>query len=335
MHHPEFPVVTLLSALALLFPLPWHFRAGNVAMMSMIFWIFCANVIYAVDSIIWAGNVDIVAVVWCDISTKVIIGANVALPAACLAVCIHLEQLASVRQALMTKAAKQRRQLFEAGLCFGLPVFIMAMHYTVQGHRFDIIEDYGCRPSTYVSWPAILLVWVIPLLLAVLTLGFATAAFSHFMRRRIDFARHLENRSALTTTRYMRLIIMSVVEMFLGIGITSYALWFATLSYRPYTSWSDVHFNFSRIDLYSVLFTPQIFLTNLEVLWWTVPISTWVFVLFFAFGHDAMVEYRACITWFRRRILRQQVTEKASPISSIGSKPSVRYVPSLITDILI
>ncbi|TFY82430.1 hypothetical protein EWM64_g1589 [Hericium alpestre] len=327
MHHPEFPVVTLISALALFFPLPWHLRAGNVAMVAMVFWLFWANIIYFVDSIVWAGNVNIVAVAWCDITTKVIIGANVALPAACLAVCVHLEQLASVRSVLTTKSSKQRRQLIEAALCFGLPIIVMALHYTVQGHRFDVIEDYGCRPSTYVSWPAILLIWVLPLLLAILTLGFATAAFTHFMRRRVDFARHLENRSALTTTRYMRLIIMSAVQMVWGVAITSYALWFATLTYRPYTNWADVHFDFSRIDQYVVLLTPPELLTNLEVLWWAVPVSTWIFILFFAFGHDAMAEYRACVLWFRRRVLRQQVVEKHNAISSIGSRPAIRPPP--------
>lgn len=45
--------------------------------------------------------------------------------------------------------------------------------YIVQGHRFDIIEEYGCRPATYVSLPAIFLLWVPPLILAFMTTVFA------------------------------------------------------------------------------------------------------------------------------------------------------------------
>ncbi|KAF8149640.1 hypothetical protein K438DRAFT_1866490 [Mycena galopus ATCC 62051] len=31
--------------------------------------------------------------------------------------------------------------------------------YILKGHRFDIIQHFGCRPTTYISLPAILLVW--------------------------------------------------------------------------------------------------------------------------------------------------------------------------------
>ncbi|KAI0060058.1 fungal pheromone STE3G-protein-coupled receptor [Artomyces pyxidatus] len=323
MHHPEFPVVTILSAVFLLFPLPWHWSAGNVSMLSMIFWLFLSNIIYAVDSIVWAGNVNEVAVLWCDITTKIIIGSNVALPAACLSICIHLEQLASVRQATQTQASKRRRQYFELGLCFGLPAFVMALHYTVQGHRFDIIEDFGCRPATYISWPSILLIWILPIILAVLTLGFAACAFMHFMRRRANFAHHLEGRSSLTTTRYMRLILMSIFEMAWGLAITCFALWFATLSYRPWTNWADVHSDWNRIDLYSIVFMPSFLLRDYIIVWWAVPISTWIFVLFFAFGHDAMEGYRAVGLWFQKHVLRRNVG-KAGPTNSFSSKPSVR-----------
>ncbi|KAF8164594.1 hypothetical protein K438DRAFT_1857684, partial [Mycena galopus ATCC 62051] len=50
-----------------------------------------------------------------------------------------------------------------------LQSFIAA--YIVKGHRFDIIQHFGCRPTTYISLPAIFLVWA-PLLVGVgVTLG--------------------------------------------------------------------------------------------------------------------------------------------------------------------
>lgn len=52
------------------------------------------------------------------------------------------------------------------------------LDYIVQGHRFDIIEEYGCRPTTYVSVPAIFLIWVPPLMLSVIALGFACMPIS-------------------------------------------------------------------------------------------------------------------------------------------------------------
>ncbi|EGN92608.1 hypothetical protein SERLA73DRAFT_65462, partial [Serpula lacrymans var. lacrymans S7.3] len=323
--HREFSPVAFLAALLLLLPLPWHWRARNVATLAIIAWLFVINVIYGVDAIVWGNNVNIVIPVWCDITSKLIIGANFALPAACLCVCIHLEQVASVRQARTTSDEKRRRQIFEALMCFGLPLLFMGLHYIVQGHRFDIIEEYGCRPTTYVSIPAVFIIWVPPLLLSVLSLGFAMMAFIHFMRRRVTFARHLESsRNGLTTTRYFRLMLMAVVEMVWNLIITSYTLWFSSLDFRPWKNWDYVHSNFSRIDLYATLFTPQIVITNYYLVWWIVPASTFIFVAFFAFGKDAIDEYKACFISFRRKVLRQTV--KDDHFKGFGSLPIARYV---------
>lgn len=67
--HPEFVPISVLSALSLLLPLPWHWRARNVATLAMIVWLFSVNVIFAVDAAIWGDNVKKVIPIWCDIST--------------------------------------------------------------------------------------------------------------------------------------------------------------------------------------------------------------------------------------------------------------------------
>ena len=66
--HPEFGPVAIVAALSLLLPLPWHWRAGNVATLAIIAWLFVTNLIYAVDAFIWGNNAIIVVPVWCDIS---------------------------------------------------------------------------------------------------------------------------------------------------------------------------------------------------------------------------------------------------------------------------
>lgn len=43
----------------------------------------------------------------------------------------------------------------------------------MQGHRFDIVEDLGCRPTIYVSIAAIFIIWVPPIIVALLTVGYA------------------------------------------------------------------------------------------------------------------------------------------------------------------
>ncbi|KAG2154384.1 GPCR fungal pheromone mating factor [Suillus bovinus] len=320
--HPEFPPVSFLAALSLLLPLPSHWRAQNVATLSIIAWLFILNVVYGVDAIIWSDNVNIVIPVWCDITSKIIIGSTFALPATCLCICIHLEHVASVNRRKTLLSDKRIRQLFELFMCFGLPMVSMGLHCIVQGHRFDIIEGYGCRPTTYVSIPAIFLIWVPPLTLSAIALGFACASFVQFARRRSTFARYLDtSRNGLTIFRYFRLMLLAVVEMIWNIMVTSYTLWFSAMDIRPWTNWADVHWNFSRIDLYPTAFMPKIVITHYYLAWWIVPASTFIFVAFFAFGKDAVNEYTACIMWIRRNVLKQTIGQTAP-----GSVPLARYV---------
>lgn len=72
MMHVEMPLGALTAAVLVLVPLPWHWRARNVPTLSMIAWLFVSNVIFAVNSIVWAGSVDLVVPVWCDISEFIV-----------------------------------------------------------------------------------------------------------------------------------------------------------------------------------------------------------------------------------------------------------------------
>jgi Pheromone A receptor len=138
-------------------------------------------------------------------------------------------------------------------------------------------------------------------------------AVRHFILRRISFAAHLENsKSALTTSRYLRLMLMSAVQMVWSVTITSYTLWFTTISIpmRPWTNWADVHSDWLRIDTFATLFTPQKVITTYYILWWTVPASTIIFVAFFAFSRSVLEDYQRYFMWFRTRVLRMDASNK-------------------------
>ncbi|KAF9477438.1 fungal pheromone STE3G-protein-coupled receptor [Pholiota conissans] len=309
--HVELPIASFIAAAIVLVPLPWHWRARNVPTLSIIAWLFLSNVIYGVNAIIWANNVRIVVPVWCDITTKLQIGATISLPACCLCLCIHLERIASVRQVSSSHQDKRRRMLFDCCMCWGIPIIYMALHYIVQGHRFDIVETLGCRPAIYTSIQSVFIVWVPPLLIVVLTLIFAGLALHHFLERRITFARHLrDSNSALTVSVYFRLISMSIVQMVWGSVVIAVNVWFTCRTgLRPWISWADVHFNFSRVGLFPIAFLPPSTLSPLYFSWWTIPASSLLFFIFFAFGQDAMKEYRSCFVWIKKTIFRRKPTE--------------------------
>ncbi|TEB19609.1 STE3-domain-containing protein [Coprinellus micaceus] len=345
--HPELAPIAAVACLASLLPLPWHWRARNIATLSIVFWFFVSNLIFGVNAAVWADNVEIRAEIWCDISSKLVIGANIGLPSACLCVAVYLEQVASLRRATHSLADKRRRQWFEGFMGFGMPIVFMALHVIVQGHRYDIIEGYGCRPTTYYSIPSIFIVYIPPLLMALGCLVFSGLAIRHFIVRRLTFAAHLQqSNSALTASRYLRLIAMAVAQMFGVVGITSYTLWFATIAVplRPWTSWDDVHSDFWRVDVFLARFYPQPVERAFYGMWMVVPLSTFVFVAFFSFGRDAVDEYRKCFDWVKVNIFRMKKSDgskklgmkgpKFSFIKSLNSSPKPRAFPVISQPVL-
>lgn len=197
--------------------------------------------------------------------------------------------------------------------------------YVVQGHRLDIIEDFGCYPPVYFSVAALMILWVPPFLMSlcsfvfagmaditefrtVLILLLAAMALHHIMRRRIEFAAHLRNsQSALSPGRYIRLMAMALVEMLWDTGVNAYIIWFNITfgGFEPWISWDNVHSNFSRVAVFPAFLIPPKFSTQLIWQWWIVPISCFFFFFFFAFGEEARADYSAGIAWFRRSVLRR------------------------------
>ncbi|EPQ55602.1 STE3-domain-containing protein [Gloeophyllum trabeum ATCC 11539] len=325
------PVGAFLAALLVLVPLPWHWQARNVATLSIIAWLFVVNIIYGINAIIWGSDAIIRFAPWCDIVTKIQIGSNVALPAACFCLDWNLASVASINRVRITTQDRRRRRIFELVICWGVPAVYMTLHYIVQGHRFDIVQGFGCRPTTYVSWPGVLIIWVIPLLFTLAACRFAGLALYYFILQRAMFSKHLQStNSGLTPSRYLRLLALSLAEMFWGLLVTILNMRFSLQAgLRPWISWENVHSDFSRINQYPLLAIPSTALSWTLFLWWTVPVSAMLFFLFFAFGEDAMREYRAAVGWVRRTVLRQSVqSENKYPFSS-SSHSTYVHPPSL------
>ncbi|KAJ6457690.1 putative fungal pheromone GPCR, STE3-type [Mycena sanguinolenta] len=290
-----------IAAALVLVPLPGHWRAQNIATLSIIAWLFVLNLSYAINALIWAGNANIVALMWCDIVTKIKIGATVALPSSCLSLGLQLHGIAG---SLKTPNRGRRGVLVDVALCWGLPVLIMSLHYIVQGHRFDIVEDLGCRPAMYISVLSLLLVDLPPAVASGLALLYCGLAVFYFSRRRMAFTQATNcSDSVLTRSHYIRLMAMTTVLGTWNAITISIGLW-ATYSagFRPWTSWSDVHFEFSRIQPYLLAGIPDNLLWLTYALWAAIPISSVLFFSFFSFGGDAIKEYNYLFQWIRGKV---------------------------------
>jgi pheromone a factor receptor len=67
MRHPDYAIFSFLAMFAVSLPLPWHWKARNIATLSIIFWLLLANLVIFVNGIVWAGNYVDRSPVWCDI----------------------------------------------------------------------------------------------------------------------------------------------------------------------------------------------------------------------------------------------------------------------------
>lgn len=65
----ELPFITAcaFAIVMLLVPAAWHVRSRNSGIILYIAWSLTGNVIYFVNSIIWAGNLRNPSPIWCDI----------------------------------------------------------------------------------------------------------------------------------------------------------------------------------------------------------------------------------------------------------------------------
>jgi hypothetical protein len=155
-------------------------------------------------------------------------------------------------------------------------------------------------------------------------------AFSHFLKRRATFAKHLKKSdSALTTGRYFRLMSMAIVEMFFGLLVTSLNMWWTMRSgLRPWISWKNVHSNWLEVAYFPLAIIPPTELAWTFALWFMIPIASIFFFLFFAFGRDAVKEYGTTFTWIRRHVLRLPDGSSPGPYPPLTTP---RYLFSLLS----
>ena len=65
--YPLFPIFSFLGFIVCCIPLPWHIQAWNSGTCAFIMWTAVACLIEFVNCIIWTGNLNNPAPVWCDI----------------------------------------------------------------------------------------------------------------------------------------------------------------------------------------------------------------------------------------------------------------------------
>ncbi|KAJ7182529.1 GPCR fungal pheromone mating factor [Mycena crocata] len=295
------PAIAFISFVLAFLPLLLHWRSRNIPLLSIIGWLALSDLIYGINSSVWAGNVNLAGPVWCDITTKIKIGGDIALPVSALALALQVYRITLQKSRLGLR--------LELGICIGFPVLIMALHSIVQGHRFDIYEDFGCQPAIFLSVPSVFILDIPPLIAATLALIYCSLALVNFSRQHQAFLRMVKDTQSagLSKSGYLRLMSLTFL---LGVWNALVIALTRASAYRngllPWTTWNDVHADFLLVTVYPLEIIPSDLLGWLYFSWLAVPISSLFVFVFFAFGAEATREYRTYTRWFETAVLRRE-----------------------------
>ncbi|PPQ96632.1 hypothetical protein CVT26_010672 [Gymnopilus dilepis] len=320
--YPLFPVFAFFGFFLPLVPLPWHLQALNSGTCFYIFWSSLGCLNQFINSIVWAGNALNPAPAWCEISIRIIMASSVGIPAASLCINRRLYLIASVRGASVTPAQKHRAILIDCLICLLLPLAYVALQYTVQGHRFNILEDIGCYPALYNTVPTFFITNMCPLGLGLISAVYCLMTLRSFSRRRAEFSQFLTSNTSLTLSRYFRLMALAMTEICATTPLSIFTIWLnATATpIHPWISLADTHFGYSRVEqIPAIIWRSQhLVAVGTEFSRWVTVVCAFIFFGFFGFASEAKRNYRLAWHWFKRMMAKLGI--KARPRALLSSK---------------
>ncbi|EMD35231.1 fungal pheromone receptor [Gelatoporia subvermispora B] len=330
--YPVFSIFAFFGFIVALIPLPWHLQAWNSGTCIYMVWTSLACLIEFVDSIVWRSTARDIAPIWCDISTKCLIGAGVGIPAASLCINRRLYKITSISSVSVTREEKRRDVFIDLCIGVGIPVLVMILHVVVQGHRFNILEDVGCVPEIYNTPPAYPLVFMWPVLIGCISFVYAALTLRRFWIRRAKFQQYLSSNNSITAGRYFRLMLLACAEMACTIPIGAYSIFINTdgVDLEPWISWSDTHFDFWFVEEIPALIwkSNRAFYISAEMGRWVYLFAALLFFSLFGFAEEARKHYRLAFWWVAKRLGFQPLQASASKGrfafgKGIGSVPSL------------
>ncbi|TDL24575.1 STE3-domain-containing protein [Rickenella mellea] len=320
---PAFPILSFLAFVLVMLPFPWHLQAYNTGTCMYMLWSGVMCLIYFVDSIVWRHDAIDRSPVWCDFVARMMIGVSVAIPACSLCIQISLYKITTTQTITTSKKDKRKRVFMDLLLCLGFPMFIMAMYYIVQGHRYNIYQGVGCSAAFYNIWPTYVVVWMWPLILGLISLCFCILTLRTFIIRRTEMNQFFESGSSgISIQRYARLMALTCTELVFTIplGIFVIVLNATKFEVSKFITWAEIHYAFHVIRQ-----IPAIEWQNnkweaiaLEMTRWSVVLCAFVFISFFGFAEESRKNYKSAFLSAAKRVGYVPTVKQSTFPSSIG-----------------
>ncbi|KAL8813847.1 MAG: hypothetical protein Q9223_006888 [Gallowayella weberi] len=276
------PTLAFIAVVLNVPPLVWHIRHRNVAACNLIGWAMFMNLCNFVNGLIWpTDNIYnwFSGQILCDIEVKLVLAAHFGVVGSLTCIMRALANVLDTQRTSLVPTKKHRRIEFiiTSMLCFGGPLYAMAIHYVIQPSRYYILAVVGCTPSLDNSWPTIVLmdIWPVVFCLASTYYGAST--------------------SDLTKSRFLRLFLLasSLVLIFTPVQFYVFSLNLST-PLIPY-SWDLVHDRHAWMD---IIMLPLHGFVPVDR-WISVVVGFFVF-MFFGLGSDATRMYRKW--WLKLRL---------------------------------
>jgi len=257
------------------------------------------------------------------------IGLGVALPAVSLCINRRLYNIATMRNASASPRERRIQTFIDFGIGLGIPGLVMILHYVVQGHRYDVVEDIGCIPTMFHTALMIPLVLMWPVVLGTISLVYCVLSILAFLKQRRTFNAVLNsNSSSLNVSRYLRLVALAGSDVLFDLPLGIFFTWNNIVGgLQPWISWSDTHYDFGNIS-----YMPRATVATYPGAWaaltinrWALPIAAILFFLFFGLAGESLAFYQRVLGKCAKSF-RFTRAKPALVVESLGtaSLPSIR-----------
>ncbi|KAF8346504.1 pheromone A receptor-domain-containing protein [Amanita rubescens] len=246
----------------------------DLALSLVIAWLAICNLIQGINAVIWAGNSQLRAPVWCDIVTKLVLGAMIALSASCLCTMRKLELLASSRPLRLESRHRTKWVVIEVIACVVVPVLYMATHLLFQNHRFDILQHYGCAASVYPATISLVFMWLPPLVCCVLSFVLCGIIVHHsYQNTPSQFSQHIYARTSRKAGYFIRRLSVTILTSMVLFIIISFSMIAGDTNAKM--SWPLIHADFSIVHVV----TSNNENPSIRSIWWGLRFISLVYIL--------------------------------------------------------
>lgn len=171
-------VLSLMALFVALPPFCWHLKMGSMPATTLMLWPIILCLINVVNGFLWHN--DDQEHWWlgqglCDTEAKITVASFAGFNCALAAITRNHARVMDSRRLAQTINDKQqcRERAIQRAICWGCPVYLMIIHYVVQTSRYVIYAMDGCEPTFDSSWSSFVLIFMWPVVFAIVGVYYA------------------------------------------------------------------------------------------------------------------------------------------------------------------